>query len=92
MKQKWDEVKARILSAIDFRKYFAERVEGLTSAGPSQMLGVCPFHGDKKNSFSVNVERGLWNCKGCGEKGDLFTFHAQFHKLGGFNPDRALRR
>jgi hypothetical protein len=32
----------------------------------------------------VNLETGLFNCKGCGESGDVFSFHARYHNLGGF--------
>jgi len=31
----------------------------------------CPFHGDEHASMSVDLDRGLWVCFGCGEKGGL---------------------
>ncbi|MDQ6696310.1 MAG: DNA primase [Actinomycetota bacterium] len=37
-------------------------------------VGLCPFHGEKTPSFSVNQERGLWYCFGCQAKGDVITF------------------
>lgn len=39
-----------------------------------RFTGVCPFHGDKDPSFSVNPEKGLWYCFGCREGGNVFTF------------------
>ena len=36
--------------------------------------GLCPFHGEKSPSFSVNSEQGLYYCFGCGAKGDAITF------------------
>ena len=34
----------------------------------------CPFHEDKTPSFSVDVEKGVYHCFGCGKSGDHFTF------------------
>lgn len=51
----------------------------LAKKGRSRM-GHCPFHEDKTPSLSVNQEKGLYKCFGCGEGGDVFTFVMQ--KLG----------
>lgn len=39
-----------------------------------RMLGLCPFHSDKKPSLDVNSEIGWYRCWACGEKGDIFTW------------------
>jgi DNA primase len=36
--------------------------------------GLCPFHAEKTPSFTVNPERGVFRCWGCGAKGDVFSF------------------
>ena len=36
--------------------------------------GCCPFHNEKTPSFSVNVQKGIFKCFGCGEGGDAISF------------------
>jgi len=36
--------------------------------------GLCPFHGEKTASFSVNREQGLFYCFGCQVGGNVFKF------------------
>jgi DNA primase len=38
-------------------------------------LGLCPFHKEKTPSFSVDAQRGLFYCFGCGAGGDAIGFH-----------------
>ncbi len=37
-------------------------------------LGLCPFHDDKKPSFHVEPQRGIFKCFACGKGGNIFTF------------------
>jgi DNA primase len=36
--------------------------------------GICPFHGEKTPSFSVNPEKQFFYCFGCGSGGNVFNF------------------
>ncbi len=64
------------LQAIRERVSIVEVVSGyvaLKKAGRNY-LGLCPFHSEKTPSFTVNDERGLFHCFGCGAGGTVFTF------------------
>ncbi len=46
---------------------------GLKRVGRNH-VGLCPFHAEKSPSFTVNDERGIFHCFGCGAGGNVFTF------------------
>lgn len=50
--------------------------------------GLCPFHGEKTPSFTVDPERRTYKCFGCGEGGDVFTW---LEKTDGLEPVEALK-
>jgi DNA primase len=52
----------------------------LKQAGRSHK-GLCPFHEEKTPSFTVNPERGIFHCFGCGESGNVFSFLMQRENL-----------
>ena len=59
-----------------------------------QHIGFCPLpdHNGKKNSpsFSANLELGIFQCFGCGAKGNLLEFAAMMEKVN-VNDGRAFR-
>lgn len=38
------------------------------------LVGLCPFHGEKTPSFTIYPDSGSFYCFGCGVGGDIFTF------------------
>ena len=42
--------------------------------GGRNFLGLCPFHKEKTPSFTVNRDKQIFYCFGCGEGGNVLTF------------------
>jgi DNA primase len=63
-----DEIRAR----IDIVALVGQRVQ-LKKTGRN-FQGLCPFHDDKRPSFSVNPILQRYRCWSCGEHGDIFTW------------------
>jgi DNA primase catalytic core len=72
---------------IDIIELFASFNVKLEKKGKS-FMGLCPFHDDKNPSLSVDREKGLFNCFGCGESGDAFDL---VEKIKGFDFKEALK-
>jgi DNA primase len=43
--------------------------------------GLCPFHGEKTPSFTVNDDKGFYHCFGCGAHGDVIKFITETESL-----------
>lgn len=71
-----DEVRA----AADIVAVVSDSVS-LRKAG-STYKGLCPFHGEKTPSFTVNRDKGFFHCFGCGVGGDVFKFVELQEKIG----------
>ncbi|MCZ6552540.1 MAG: DNA primase [SAR324 cluster bacterium] len=69
------EIKAR----ADIAQIVGDRV-ALTPSGGG-FKGLCPFHPEKTPSFTVNPQRGIYHCFGCGEGGSVIDFVMAFERL-----------
>ena len=67
-----DEDVARVRAATDIVALIGEQA-ALKRQG-RRWVGLCPFHGEKTPSFSVNAEEGFYYCFGCHAKGDAISF------------------
>lgn len=47
-----------------------------------QFWGLCPFHAEKTPSFTVNRDKGVWYCFGCGEGGEVIDFIMKLKDFG----------
>jgi DNA primase len=65
-------LKDNLKSTVDIVALFSHFGVQLTKKGKSH-VGLCPWHDDSTPSLSVDKTKGLYNCFGCGESGDIFT-------------------
>jgi len=70
----------RVREATDIVELIGQSVT-LKRAGRN-WTGLCPFHGEKTPSFSVNAERQFYHCFGCKAGGDAFKFVQETEKVG----------
>ncbi|MDD4356972.1 MAG: CHC2 zinc finger domain-containing protein, partial [Smithellaceae bacterium] len=69
---RFDESKIEeIKSRVDIVELASEYLT-LKKAGRNY-LGLCPFHQEKTPSFTVNREKQIFYCFGCGEGGNVIT-------------------
>ncbi|MDP3178413.1 MAG: DNA primase, partial [Spirochaetaceae bacterium] len=68
-----------ILEKTDIVSVIGDHVR-LTKKGRNWM-GLCPFHGEKSPSFSVDQDKGLFYCFGCQKGGTAVSFLMELEKL-----------
>ena len=67
------------MSVIDEVKQKLDIVEVVSQYLPLKkagrnLVGLCPFHGEKRPSFFIYPEQQSWHCFGCNTGGDAFSF------------------
>ncbi len=63
---------SEIKNAVDLIEVVSEVV--LLKKSGRNFLGLCPFHAEKTPSFTVNPEKQIFHCFGCGTGGNVFSF------------------
>ncbi len=63
-----EELKSRAEVLVVVGRYVELKKKG------ANYQGLCPFHSEKKGSFSVSPPRGTYHCFGCGAHGDPLRF------------------
>ena len=58
----------------------------------ANMFGLCPFHGEKTASFSVNPTKGIYYCFGCHKGGGAINFQMEIEGLSYPDAVRALAK
>ena len=74
-----DEDVVRVREETDMVRLIPQHTQ-LKKSG-RQWMGLCPFHGEKSPSFSVNQEKGVYYCFGCQVSGDAIDFVREMESL-----------
>jgi DNA primase len=79
-----------ILARTDIGSFIGTYVQ-LHKRG-NDLVGLCPFHGEKTPSFHVHPDRGFFKCFGCGAGGDVIKFVERLENLSFPEAIRLLAR
>jgi DNA primase len=63
---------SEIKNTVDIVDIISESV--LLKKTGRNFVGLCPFHSEKTPSFTVNPEKQIFHCFGCGTGGNVFSF------------------
>ena len=80
--------KQQLLDRIDIVEYFTSEGAVVKKKG-AEYKTCCLLHNEKTPSFTINAEKKLWNCFGCGKSGDVFTFEKEMY---GLNFPQAIKK
>jgi DNA primase len=63
----------QVKSSVDIVSVIGEYVR-LRRSGTQRYMGLCPFHQEKKPSFTVHIALQIYKCFSCGVSGDVIKF------------------
>jgi DNA primase len=61
-----------LLSRVDVAEVVGRYVQ--LKKGGANLMGLCPFHGEKSPSFTVSPAKQFFHCFGCGKNGNAIGF------------------
>lgn len=65
---------------VDYRAEYSAVIEKHKITGDN-LTGLCPFHEDRNNSFSVDLKTGQWHCFSEDRGGNFVSFWAEYYKV-----------
>ena len=65
---------------VDYKTEYCSVIKKHKITGDN-LTGLCPFHDDRNNSFSVDLRTGMWKCHAEDRGGNFVTFYAELNNL-----------
>lgn len=63
---------------VDYEREYKAVIKNYTITG-TQLVGLCPFHDDTSQSFSVDLKTGKWHCFAEDDGGNYIKFYSKTH-------------
>jgi len=77
-----------LLARVDIAEIVGRHVQ--LKRGGANLMGLCPFHGEKSPSFSVSPSKQFYHCFGCGASGDAIRFLTEYSGMSFVDAVREL--
>ena len=65
---------------VNYREEYTSVIQKHKITGDN-LIGLCPFHEDSKDSFSVDLKTGQWHCFAEDEGGNFVSFWARLYNM-----------
>lgn len=65
---------------VDYKTEYCRIIKKHHISGDN-LTGLCPFHDDKSNSFSVDLKTGKWRCHAEDRGGNFISFYAELNGM-----------
>ena len=65
---------------VDYKTEYSRIIPKYKISGDN-LTGLCPFHDDKNNSFSVDLKTGCWKCHAEDRGGNFTSFYAELNGI-----------
>ena len=65
---------------VDYKTEYTHIIKKYHITGDN-LTGLCPFHDDKNNSFSVDLKTGCWKCHAEDRGGNFTSFYAELNGI-----------
>ena len=76
---------------VDYKAEYTSVIQKFKfTDGGKGLIGLCPFHQDKKDSFSVDLITGKWHCFAEDEGGNFVSFWAKYHGVSTADAYKAI--
>lgn len=79
MSKEIDDILIQFNNKVTLSEFIGKYIEVIPRG--NNFIARCPFHNEKTPSFSINNEKGLFHCFGCGAGGNIFTFLSKYKNL-----------
>lgn len=65
---------------VDYKTEYCSIIKQTKISGDN-LTGLCPFHDDRNNSFSVDLKTGRWKCHAEDRGGNFTSFYAEINQM-----------